>query len=191
MEISPEKSLWFMFIKGDLNAFSSLFKHFYPMLHNYGIKISGNSSLTEDSLQSFFVYLYENKGKIGEVTHVKSYLFVSYRRALLKELKKEKKYTSYDEIMGSEKGFVFSIEELKSKQETTQLKSTALLQLLNSLSTREKEVIYLKYYSNLKSSEIAEVMNITYQSVSNTLQKAFTKLRNKSESAAISRVLNP
>ncbi|WP_291867511.1 sigma-70 family RNA polymerase sigma factor [Maribacter sp.] len=189
MEISPEKSLWFMFIKGDLNAFSSLFKHFYPMLHGYGMKISGNTELTEDCLQSFFIYLHDNKDKIGEVTHVKSYLFISYRRALLKVLKKERLYSTFNETMENNMGFVFSKEELSSKQETIKLKSTALIKILNSLSTREKEAIYLKYYSNLKTQEISEIMGISYQSVQNTLQKAFTKLRDKSESDALHHIL--
>ncbi|WP_298485617.1 sigma-70 family RNA polymerase sigma factor [uncultured Maribacter sp.] len=190
MEISTEKSLWYLFIEGDLNAFSSLFKHFYPMLYNYGLKISGNTELTEDSLQSFFVYLHEHRHTIGKVSNIKAYLFISYRRNLLNNLKKERKYTTYDDSSILESNFSLSIEELSSKQETFKLKSAILLKLLNSLSAREREAIYLKYYSNLNTKEIADVMDITYQSVLNTLQKAFTKLRNKSESRLIQNIIN-
>lgn len=189
MDITPEKSLWYLFVKGDLNAFSSLFKHFYPMLYNYGVKISGNKDITEDCLQSFFVYLHDSKDNLGEVNHIKSYLFISFRRSLLKHLKKERLYSSFNEDLENNMRFVFSKEEISTKQETTKLKSAALVTLLNSLSIREKEAVYLKYYSNLKTQEISEVMNISYQSVLNTLQKAFIKLRAKSESEALHRIL--
>ncbi len=191
MEFSPEKSLWFLFVKGDLNAFSGLFKHFYPMLHNYGVKISGNKELTEDCLQNFFVYLFENKNKLENVLNVKSYLYISFRRYLFKHIKKEKKHLSYDDLFESNKDFVFSVEEIHIQQEIFLIKNKALTTLINSLSTREREAIYLKYYSLLTTKEISEVMNITYQSVQNTLQKAFVKLRNKSESKALQHILNP
>ncbi|MEO9893334.1 sigma-70 family RNA polymerase sigma factor [Aurantibacter sp.] len=190
MESSTDKSIWLLFIAGDINAFATLFKLYYSPLHNYGLKISNNTVLTEDCLQSFFVYLYENRLKLGNVNHVKSYLFVSFRRALLKILKREKKFTSYEQIFENSKSFEFSIEELLIQQEFTKIKTTTLTKLLNSLTVREREAVYLKYYSNLKINEIAEVMSISYQSVLNTLQKAFTKLRNLVESHEIKQAFN-
>jgi len=49
--------------------------------------------------------------------------------------------------------------------------------LLNKLPKRQKEAIYLKYYSGLKATEISEVMNINYQSVVNILHKALKNLK--------------
>ncbi len=185
MDITPEKSIWYFFVKGDINAFSTLFKGYYPILYNYGLKISGNTSLTEDCLQDFFVYLYDNRQNLGEVNNVRSYLFVSFRRSILKKLKRERMFTDYDELMGNISKFEFSVEEITIRQELTSLKRTVLAGLLNSLSIREKEAVYLKYYSDLKTDQISAVMGISYQSVLNTLQKAFLKLRKASESEAI------
>lgn len=187
MNNSSEKSIWNLFIEGDLNAFSSLFKQFYPILYAYGLKISGNTIITEDCLQNFFVYLHDHRTTISEIEHVKSYLFISFRRALFKALKKERIFSAIENIEDKME-FDFSIEEIKIEQETTKLKAELLLKLLNTLSSREKEVVFLKYYSNLKITEIAEVMNITYQSVLNTLQKAFLKLRAKSENEALKEI---
>ncbi len=189
MDITPEKSIWYFFVKGDVNAFSTLFKGYYPMLYNYGLKISNNVSLTEDCLQDFFIYLYENKQNLGGVNNVGSYLFVSFRRAILKRLKKERLFTDYDELTADVSKFEFSVEEIAIQQELTSMKRTALASLLNSLSLREKEAVYLKYYSNLKTVQITTVMGISYQSVLNTLQKAFVKLRKSSESEAVMEML--
>ena len=185
MTDSSEKSIWHLFVEGDINAFSTLFKTYYSPLHNYGLKVSGNPAHTEDCLQSFFVYLYNNRKNLGSIHHIKSYLFVSYRRALLKHLKKERKFTSYDEVFENSQAFSFSHEELLAEQDFTKIKVQTLTQLLNGLSTREREAIYLKYYSGLSTKEITEVMNISYQSVLNTLQKAFVKLRSHIETDQI------
>ena len=185
MNDSSEKTIWNLFVEGDTSAFSSLFKSYYPQLHNYGLKISENEAITEDCLQSFFVYLHANRKNLSAVSHIKSYLFVSFRRALLKSLKQERKYTSYDDIFENTNVFTFSVEELMIEQEFSKIRTKALTKILNTLSTREREVIYLKYYSNLSSSEISEVMDIAYQSVLNTLQKAFNKLRKRIETHEI------
>lgn len=159
------------------------------MLHNYGLKISGNASLTEDCLQDFFVYLHENRQNLGEVNHVKSYLFVSFRRAILKCLKRERVFTDYDMTFDTVSNFEFSPEEIAIEQEFTSLRTAGISGILNKLSIREREAIYLKYYSDLKVSEISEVMDISYQSVLNTLQKALTRLRKDLESEVIMNVL--
>ncbi|MFS4491998.1 RNA polymerase sigma factor [Maribacter sp. 2308TA10-17] len=183
-----EKSLWHSFVEGDVNAFSTLFKTYYSYLHNYGVKISGNPALTEDCLQSFFVYLYDNRKNLDSVSQIKSYLFVAFRRSLFKYLKKERKLITYETVFENSTNFEFSPEELMIDQEFTKTRIQTLTKLLNGLSTRQREVIYLKYYSDLSTQEISEVMSISYQSVLNTLQKAFTSLRTHIESQEIKQV---
>lgn len=185
---SSEKSLWHLFVEGDINAFSTLFKTYYSPLHNYGLKISGNSALTEDCLQNFFVYLYDSRRNLGSISEIKGYLFVSFRRSLFRYLKKERKFTSYEAIFENSSDFEFSPEELMVEQEFSKAKVKTLTNLINDLSTRQREVIYLKYYSSLSTKEISEVMDISYQSVLNTLQKAFTKLRSHLETQEIKQV---
>ena len=54
---------------------------------------------------------------------------------------------------------------------------SASAKLLNKLPKRQKEAIYLKYYSGLKATDIAEIMDINYQSVVNILHKAIKNLK--------------
>jgi RNA polymerase sigma factor (sigma-70 family) len=49
--------------------------------------------------------------------------------------------------------------------------------VLNSLSDRQKELIYLRFYQSLSFEQIAEVMNLSRQSVYNLLQKSLGSLR--------------
>ena len=189
MNQSSHDTIWALFIEGERSAYTSLFKFYYPKLYGYGLKISANTTLTEDCLQDFFVHLYENKNSMGKIKSVDAYLFVSFRRALLKVMNKEKTFTDFENHQPSAYQFAFSAEELAIQKEYTSLTKTVVASILNELSNREREVVYLKYYSNLKTKDIADVMDISYQSVLNTLQKAFAKLRKRSEDEVIKSVL--
>lgn len=184
---NKEETLWALFLEGDISSFSSLYKYYYPLLHSYGLKINNNKQATEDCLHTFFIYLYDKREKIGTIKSIKSYLFVSFRRALLLHLKKERNYSDFNKNSISD--FTISPEELAIKQEFTSAKKETVAYILDTLSSREREVIYLKYYSNLNTSDISTVMDISYQSVQNTLQKAFAKLRKTIENSILSKVL--
>ena len=81
----------------------------------------------------------------------------------------------------------FTPEELLTNQETERFKNENLSELLNKLPKRQKEAIYLKYYSGLKAKEISEIMGVNYQSVLNTLHKAIKSLK---EEVAIIKLFN-
>ncbi len=189
MEIASEEYLWYFFKNGDVNAFRTLFEKYYPPLHAYGIKISHAPELTEDCLQNFFIYLYENRADLGDVKNVKSYLFISFKRRLLKKLQGRNTRTRIGDTPILGLPVVFSLEEIAETQQVRSLCTETLHTLLNRLPPREKEVVYLKYYCEMNITEVSEVMEITYQSVLNMLQKAMKKLRKESENQLIINIL--
>jgi RNA polymerase sigma factor (sigma-70 family) len=187
MKKLTDKFLWKSLKEGDLNAFAVLFESYYPELHNYGIKISKNIALTEDTLQDFFLYVYEHRENLSDVDTIAPYLFTSYKRFLLKEIKKSEKYKHTDFSNDAFVDVQFTAEELMTNQETTAFKHKNLSALLNKLPNRQKEAIYLKYYSGLKATDISKIMGINYQSVVNTLHKA---IKNLKEEIAIVKLFN-
>ncbi len=52
-----------------------------------------------------------------------------------------------------------------------------LVQSINTLPERLREIIYLRYYQDLSIGEIAEALSLNYQSVANSLQRAYRSLR--------------
>ena len=189
MELHSDETIWYFFKKGEVGAFTLLFKKFYPQLHAYGLKISSNTCITEDCLQNFFIQLFEEREKQVIINNLKAYLFVSFKRRLIKQLQKQFKHIPISETKALNTNFTFSEEELSIHQEIQFLCTKTLKELLNTLSPRQKEVIYLKYYSGMKTTDIAEIMDMNYQSVSNTLQKAMSKLRLASENQQIKSIL--
>ena len=73
--------------------------------------------------------------------------------------------------------YEFSIEKITLEKQISEEKGRKLRKTLSLLSKRQKEIIYLKYYQHLDHGQIAELMNITRQSVYNLLHEAIQKLR--------------
>jgi RNA polymerase sigma factor (sigma-70 family) len=172
-----DKFIWKSLKEGDLNAFSVLFETYYPQLHSYGLKISNNLTVTEDTLQDFFLYVYEKRENLSDLETIAPYLFTSYKRFLLHVIKKNQKLKYVDFSTETINDIQFTKEELMMDQETEAFRNKNMATLLNKLPKRQKEAIYLKYYSGLKAAEISEVMDINYQSVVNTLHKAIKGLK--------------
>lgn len=160
----------------DLDAFRQLFKTLHPELYGYGIKFCGNSDLVKDQIQEVFLNLWERGESAGKIHSLKTYLLISLRRALLKQLDKERPYKT---IANSKQAdyFEFSAAELIIKEEHYRQQHAKLTEALNELSPRLREVIYLKYYNGLSYEEMEQVLGISYQSIRNNIHRALTKLR--------------
>ena len=178
MKDLTDYNLWTALKSGDLKAFSTLFKIYYPLLHNYGLKLSNyNTELTEDCLQDFFLYIYNHRENLSDLNAIKPYLYVSFRRRLFRDIKKASKTMIYEDKDNFFVEINFSAEDTIIQQEIDTLKQKSLNKHLNNLPNRQKEVLYLKYYSGLNIEDIAKVLEINYQSVLNLIHKGIKKLR--------------
>lgn len=177
MEKLSDQFVWKALKDGDLKAFSILYKAYYPKLYNYGLKISRKIPLTEDTLQDFFLYVYEHRKNLSDLDTVAPYLFSSYRRHLIRALKKKSRIVSFDEMNAQIIDIQFSPEEIMTRQESETFKNKNITNLINKLPKRQKEALYLKYYSGLNTADIANIMEVNYQSAANSIHKAIKNLR--------------
>lgn len=173
---TTDQQRWTFLKMGDKEALGQLFKRHYASLHQYGYKITGNSNIVEDCLQDLFLYIYEKRATLGEVEYVRAYLFRSFRRRLMRTLRNQRKsvYVSLDNswIVAPKELEILDRDERRRKQ---------LADMINELSPRQREMIYLRYYSGLSPQEIAEMLSVSYRAVINTLYKAMVKLRKDKE----------
>lgn len=174
---SHDQTLWQLYREGDEQALGHLVKRYYRALKHYGLKFMVDESVVEDCLQELFLQLWQNRITINTTPSVRHYLFKALRHHILQYLRVQKQ-APIEEL-----DWDMSIAE-ETDSETLLIQQESLSQLTNdlqvqlaSLPAREREALYLRYYSDLSIPEIAEVMNVNRQSVSNFLQKAINKLR--------------
>lgn len=173
---SRDALLWQAMLKGSQSAFSQIYQFYSRPLTAYGSKISFDESIVQDAIQDVFVKLWNKRSTLPLVKNVRVYLLKSLRNRLFRILEKHGKFEKeISEDLGSTPSKETSIilQELKKEQ---------LLKLhfhLQNLPTRQREVIHLKFFQNLKTSEIAELLDINYQSVSNIIHRGLLTLKAK------------
>lgn len=175
-----QNSLWTAFIAGEANAFSQLFFDYYELLYHYGYRITPKPALIKDTIQDFFLNLFESRATLSpQVKNIKAYLLTSFRRKLLLELQQQRKLSDTLEQAAQEwdNHFELGIEDVLIKQESRELNKKVVEQLLSELPPRQREIIYLRYYLDLSLPEIADTLDISYQVVANHLYRAVRKLQ--------------
>ena len=50
-------------------------------------------------------------------------------------------------------------------------------EIMSTLTPRQKRAVHYRYIDNLSISEISDVMNMSYQAVLNTIQRALKRIR--------------
>ena len=163
--------------EGDKDALSVLFLRYYDYMQHYGLRVINNQTVVEECIQELFIYIFESYGRLGDVQQVKAYLFRSLRRRLIEKTKKEKRqnHSSIDTFQILD--IQFSPEDILVQKDTENLTQHVLVQSLNNLPMRQREAIYLRYYNNLSTNEIAEIMGVANQTILNTLYQALKKIR--------------
>lgn len=172
-----EAELWNEFKNGSEIAYAYIYQQYAKVLYNYGNKISSDTELVEDCIQDLFIKLWVNKSHLGNASSVKNYLLKAFRRLLQDSINKNK---LKNDISEKELDFKLSLSfESENSQQKLQLEKEKKLQLaIEKLSSRQKEVIYLRFYKKMRNEEIAEVMAISVPSVYNLVSKALIVLEN-------------
>jgi len=159
--------------KSDKAAFECLYRRHINTLFNFGLKLTKDRELIKDTLQELFTEFWNKRARLKEVEYVKIYLIKSFRYKLLRAISQANKTQFYiledvfDEISDINVG----------EKERAAEREKILRQQLARLPDRQREIIHLRYFQNLNHEEIADILNINYQSVSNLLYRALVKLR--------------
>lgn len=173
-----DRNLWECMRGGDDQALATLFRRYYAILYDYGIKLSRQEELTKDGIQDIFAYLWEKRESLSTVDSVRAYLLVSFRRHLLKVLVKQRQcQNSHQEFSLDCSEDFFPLEDLIILEEKTEAEKQSLKCALEKIPRRIREALYLKTYDNLTYKEIAKIMNITPQVARNYVSEAFHRLR--------------
>lgn len=171
-----DKLLWNQLKAGKREAFETIYRQNFAHLYNYGRKLTRDDLLIEDCIQDLFIELWERRDGLSETDSIKPYLIVSVRRKIISAIAKLKKTVSDKEPTDESFEAELSVDSFLIEGETKQENQQKLQNALQELSHRQREVIYLKYQQNMDYKDIAETMNINYQSVRNLVSKAINQL---------------
>lgn len=173
--------LWQSFLKGDDKSFAIIYQQFAPGLISFGYRFNVDHELVHDSLQEVFIDLYLKREKLDiKIDKLRGYLFIALKNSILKKISKEKKLDLLDFEEGKNES-LFEIEysfqdQLISKEISAEVK-TKLRNAISNLSSKQKEIIFLKFEEELTYPEISKILNITIDSARKQFYRAIKTLR--------------
>jgi len=170
--------VWQSFRKGNKDAFQKIYFDHYRFLYNYCRKFTSDTSLVEDLIQDLFINILVRKDRLSDTDNIRLYLLSSIRRSLFRTLnEKVNKVTDLFDPLNPSFHFDEGIEPGYGENEEDNKTLKIIYKSVNSLGARQKEIIYMKYFSGLNNKEIAEGLGVSYQTVRNTLCNALRIIR--------------
>ncbi|MCY1718967.1 sigma-70 family RNA polymerase sigma factor [Prolixibacteraceae bacterium Z1-6] len=170
--------IWQSFKGGNKAAFQKIYFEHYRFLYNYCRKFTNDTALVEDLIQDLFINILVRKDRLSDTDNIRLYLFRSVRRSLFKALNANQyKVTDLFDPVNPAFHFDESVDPNYGEDEDNNKTLKILFKSVNGLGERQKEMIYMKYFSGFNSKEIAEVLGVSYQTVRNTLCNALRNIR--------------
>lgn len=174
-----DNTLWNNLKIGDEKSFSLLFERYYSDLVSYGNSLSPYAEKVQDCIQDVFTDIWIYRTSLQSSVVVKAYLLSSVRKRIARLYERDhifRKTASTDSI-----SFLleFSVDNelLDEADDDAKEKLIYLNKLLNELPLRQKEALYLRYHQGLTIDQIAEMLEVNYQSASNLLHRGLLTLR--------------
>jgi len=175
--------VWEKFVKmGNDDSLSQIYYDHYDLLFNYGLKYTSDLQIVEDSIQNIFGYFLKIRKSLSLVNNVTGYLFMSFRRQLFLDLKERSKSFEFHKKITDKKFtcFINPEQELSDLEDENQLRSI-IKECIAKLSTKQQEIIYLKYDCDLSYADIAVMLEITVESCHKQVYRAIKSIRIEAE----------
>jgi RNA polymerase sigma-70 factor (ECF subfamily) len=157
-------------------AFRILYERYWEPLYRKVLARLGNDADAQDIVQQVFISCWRNKDRIEIEESLAPYLYTATKFAVIKIVYRNAKRgvmlpLDAEKLAHTE----LTIEELLQYKEL----ESAIARGVKELPERMQEIYRLSRVEHLQIAEIAQRLNISEQTVKNTLHTALKKLRDK------------
>lgn len=160
-----------------MEKIESIYKRHVDDLYAYGLHLGFNSSTVMDAIHDVFQKLLSNSA-LNYKNNTKAYLLKSVRNQLLDEYKRSQIYALYDpEKVDLPFKFEVNVEDVLMDEEYKTFLKAKIQDVLQSLTPRQREIIYLRYTQDYNYPQISEILEITLPACRNLMLKALKHLR--------------
>jgi len=147
-----------------LDQLGTWFHAEYPSLLRFAYFVTGDAGTAEDLVQDAFVRLYRSSGRVGELGF-KAYArktILNLHRSRFRKAVHESELTSDRQASSDTGGFMLRDEVWRA---------------LLTLSPKQRAVVALRFYEDMKESEIAATLEMSVGAVKTHTDRAMAKLR--------------
>lgn len=160
----------------DQNLIQFIYDQYANDLLLYGMKMGYQKEVLEDAIHDIFYKLCLSPQMLKQINELKFYLFSALKNRLLNINKSTARYVTTDIPEFNLSVKTDSLHLLIEAEEQTRVKEK-INKLLEVLSDKQREVIYLRFIHEMTYDEIGGLLKMTPASVKNVVYKAINKIR--------------
>lgn len=170
--------LWNAFRQGNRGAFERIYDLYAEELVSYGLRVTSNIQLIEDSIHDLFIELWQSRANLSETDSIKFYLFRALRNKIYRIQQRDEFYraTGLEDCQEIEEQGDFREKQMIQ----TEGKEELIRQLragYQQLSPRQQQAIDLRFAHHFSNEEIARIMGVNYQSACKFIYSGLKTLR--------------
>ena len=165
------------FCSGDDSAFSELYDTYVHLLFNYGSRLTTNQELLKDCIHDVFVKVYGKRNQQQAIRNFGSYVVIALKNRLLDEFRRQTFTTDNAAEDYAYRQAADDIERDYIADERQLLQQEQVVQLMTSLTQRQRQAVTLYYLEQRKYEEICSIMQMNYHSVRNLMHRSMLRLR--------------
>ncbi|MBS0029235.1 RNA polymerase sigma factor [Chitinophaga sp. 22321] len=185
-----EAALWKRFKAGDKAAFTLIYRNYTVYLFQYGFRFCSDHEKLKDMVHDLFIELWNSRDTISDNVAIRFYLCRSLKYKLIRANYQYRAATGQqDKYLHNNSQVESTVEERIIDSEISDSRSILLHNAIKKLSRRQQEIITLRFYMGFTNAQIAEMMHMKYQSVSNLLYSALGRIKDTLETTPFARRL--
>lgn len=167
--------------KNNFSNIASFYDENLDALFSYALHLGFDEQTSMDAIHDVFYKLCIRNHSIHEFSNLKSYLFRAVRNRLI-DIKRTSRISDMSfKSEDDEINFPFQLnvsveDEFIEKEDSEEIK-LKVENVLNMLTDRQREIVYLRYIQEQSYEDIAEIMNMTIESSRNLISRSLTKLK--------------
>jgi RNA polymerase sigma-70 factor (family 1) len=170
-----ERELLLRTSEGDREAFSELFRSHWVHLFNYVKKITKSPEIAEEIVSDVFLKIWTNREYMKDVQSIDAFLMTIARNKAIDFFRLTVKNSKLKEAIAkemegrTERGADYLLLDKETKE--------ILQKAIGQLSPQRRLVFMMSKEEGLSHTEIAQRMNLSHQTVKNTLTAALTSIK--------------
>lgn len=179
-----DAACWKQLKEGRSEALGYLYDTYIDRLFHAALKMTDNRELAKDALQEIFIEIWHYRASIGDVNHSYGYLVKVLKSIILKKVKPK---MVINELMDNHLGIhqEQNIEDIIISSDMASEQKSKLNKALGQLTSRQKQVVRLRFFEGLTYEQIAARLCMNYQSVNNLAFRAMINLRRQMHTAIL------
>lgn len=164
------------------NKLTDIYNKYVDDLNTYGLYLGFERDTVKDAIHDIFVKISSDNRVLNNIENIKFYLFKSLKNRLTDLYRKNKRLLAIENFNPDEETpfqIQVTVESKYIEEEDRVRTKEEIEEMLESLTHRQREIIYLRYVQEYDYEQISEILNITVHSCRKLVSKAINSLRNK------------